>query len=150
MQKNNCIAVLQGPKKKNRTWKRTTALQKCPVPASKTGHAKEQLHYTDAQSRQAKPDMQKNNCIAMLQGPGKKKRTTAKLEKEQLHCMSCPVLASQNRSCKKIIALQCCQSSEEKSENCTALLPGVRSKTGHALEQMHFTLTVPGNISRTC
>ncbi len=120
---------------------------------TKNGHAKEQLHCTVAQSRQAKldmkritalqkcckvlgrnsglekrktalhelpgpgkpkPDMQKDNCIAVLQGNEKKKRT----RKEQLHCTA--LLPGPSKK------------SVMQRKNCTALLPG------------------PGKINRTC
>jgi hypothetical protein len=37
-----------------------------------------------------------------------------------------------------------------QKDNCIAVFLVSASKTGYALEQMHFTLPVPANTSRTC
>jgi hypothetical protein len=113
---------------------------------------KEQLHYTVAQSRQTKPDTQKNNCTTLLPSPDKQSWTCKRVaalqcckvlgrksgfEKEQLHCMSCPVLASQSRTGKKITALQCCK------------VPG--EKSGIEKEQLHcMSCPVLASQNRTC
>ncbi|MFN9902703.1 MAG: hypothetical protein ACK55Z_28765 [bacterium] len=72
--------------------------------------------------------MQKNNCIAMLQGPGKKSRTY----KNKTNA-SGP--GKQILTCKKTSELHC------------YLVPA--SKTRHTIVKMHFTLPVPANTSRT-
>jgi hypothetical protein len=81
MQKNNCTAVLQGPGKQNRTSRRITALQCCKVLGRKFGHAKEQLHYTVAQSRQeswtSKRITALQCCKVLGRKSGLEKRTTA-------------------------------------------------------------------------
>jgi hypothetical protein len=61
MQKDNCIAVLQGPWKKTRTCKRITALQCCKVLGRKTGHTKKTTALLCIRSRQANTYMQKSN-----------------------------------------------------------------------------------------
>ncbi len=136
---------------KNWTRKRTTALHCCPVPASKTGNVKEYFHWNVARSWEEKAD----------------------LKKEQLHCMSCPDPASQNRTCKKIIALQCCKVLGRKTGHTKRQLqfsvsgPGKQihtckratklhcyllpaSKTSHVKEKLHLAMPVPAHTSRTC
>ncbi len=124
---------------------------------TKPGHAKEQLHYTVAQSRQAKLDMQMDcttllpspgkqswtckritACIAMLQGPGKKNRTWKK--------NNCSAWVARSWQAKtghaKRFALQCCKYLEEKFDNCTALLPGVCKQNRSCLRTIALYVAV--------